>query len=197
MRLASPHGCRVCAGLARSDACPCSTHPGASGGRLAGGGEAQEAACGGSKVANPAILSRLPGPVLAVCLQDCKVSTLGRALHRLDQAQATYRAAARNKWQFAAVAKLRLSRGCEVCRKSAAIYLKIKINARRAAPLNRVCHIYSPPRSSGTPHNFRLLDRGLNIVGGPKLLKWGAYPGEGRVKSAIKSGPPLTSTTPW
>ena len=184
MRFASPHGCRVCAGLARSDACPCSTHPGASAGRLAGGGEAQEAACGGSKVANPAILSRLPGPVLAVCLQDCKVSTLGRALHRLDQAQATYRAAARNKWQFAAVAKLRLSRGCEVCRKSAAIYLKIKINARRAAPLNRVCHIYSPPRSSGTPHNFRLLDRGLNIVGGPKLLKWGAYPGEGRVKSA-------------
>ena len=197
MRFASPHGCRVCAGLARADACPCSTHPGASGGRLAGGGEAQEAACGGSKVANPAILSRLPGPVLAVCLQDCKVSTLGRALHRQDQAQATYRAAARNEWQFAAVAKLRLSRGCEVCRKSAAIYLKIKINARRAAPLNRVRHIYSPPRSSGTPHNFRLLDRGLNIVGGPKLLKWGAYPGEGRVKSAIKSGPPLTSTTPW
>ena len=132
--------------------------------QAAGGGEAQEAACGGSKVANPAILSRLPGPVLAVCLQDCKVSTLGRALHRLDQAQATYRAAARNKWQFAAVAKLRLSRGCEVCRKSAAIYLKIKINARRAAPLNRVRHIYSPPRSSGTNHNFRLLDRGLNIV---------------------------------
>ena len=33
------------------------------------------------------------------------------------------------------VAKLRFSRGCEVCRKSAAICLNIKINARRAAPL--------------------------------------------------------------
>ena len=101
-----------------------------------------------SKVANHAVLSRLPGSVLAVCLQDCKVSvsTFGRALHRLDQAQAAYRAAARNEWQLAAVAKLRLSRGCEVCRKSAAIYLKIKINARRAAPLNRVRHIYSPPQ---------------------------------------------------
>jgi len=46
-----------------------------------GGGEAQEAACGGSKVAMHAILSRLPDPVLAVRLQDCKVSTFGRALH--------------------------------------------------------------------------------------------------------------------
>ena len=48
-----------------------------------GGGEAQEAACGGSKVATPAILSRLPDPVLAVRLQDCKISTFGRALHHL------------------------------------------------------------------------------------------------------------------
>ena len=70
----------------------------------------EEAACGGSKVANPAILSRLPGPVLTVCLQYCKVSTFGRALHRLDQTQAAYRAAARHEWQLAAVAKLRLSR---------------------------------------------------------------------------------------
>ena len=38
--------------------------------------------CGGSKVAIPAILSRLPDPVLAVRLQDCcKVSPFGRALH--------------------------------------------------------------------------------------------------------------------
>ena len=48
-----------------------------------GGGEAQEAACGGGKVAIPAILTRLPDPGHAVRLQDCKVSTLGRALHRL------------------------------------------------------------------------------------------------------------------
>ena len=33
-----------------------------------------------------------------------------------------YRAAARNEWQLGAVAKLRFSRGCEVCPKSAAIY---------------------------------------------------------------------------
>ena len=48
-----------------------------------GGGEAQEAACGGGKVAIPAILTRLPGPGHAVRLQDCEVSTFGRALHRL------------------------------------------------------------------------------------------------------------------
>ena len=117
-----------------------------------------------SKVANHAILSRLPGSVLAVCLQDCKVSvsTFGRALHRLDQAQAAYRAAARNEWQLAAVAKLRLSRGCEVCRKSVAIYLNIKRNARRAAPLNRVRHIYSPPgvQARPTTFDFCVLDRG-------------------------------------
>ena len=61
-----------------------------------GGGEAQEAACGGGKVAIPAILTRLPGPGHAVRLQDCKVSTFGRALHRLDQVQAAWRAAARH-----------------------------------------------------------------------------------------------------
>ena len=77
-----------------------------------------------SKVANHAILSRLPGSVLAVCLQDCKVSvsTFGRALHRQDQAQAAYRAAARNEWQLAAVAKLRLSRGCERCAGNRPLY---------------------------------------------------------------------------
>ena len=78
-----------------------------------GGGEAQEAACGGSKVAIPAILSRLPDPVLAVRLQDCKISTFGRALPHLDQAQAACRAAARHGRQFSAVAKLRYSAyGC-------------------------------------------------------------------------------------
>ena len=97
------------AGLARADVYSCPTPPRASGGSSAGGGEAQEAACGGSKVAIPAILSRLPGPLLAVRLQDCKVSTFGRALHRLDQAQAAYRAAARHGRQFDAVAKSRLS----------------------------------------------------------------------------------------
>ena len=74
-----------------------------------GGGEAQKAACGGGKVAIYAILTRLPDPGLAVRLQDCKVSTFGRALHRLDQAQAAYRAAARHGRQFDAVAKSRLS----------------------------------------------------------------------------------------
>ena len=78
-----------------------------------GSGEAQEAACGGSKVAIPAILSRLPDPVIAVRLQDCKISTFGRALHHLDQAQAACRAAARHGRQFSAVAKLRYSAyGC-------------------------------------------------------------------------------------
>ena len=72
-----------------------------------GGGEAQEAACGGGKVAIPAILTRLPDPGHAVRLQDCKVSTFGRALHRLDQVQAAWRAAARHWWQFATVAKSR------------------------------------------------------------------------------------------
>ena len=72
-----------------------------------GGGEAQEAACCGGKVAIPAILTRLPGPGHAVRLQDCKVSTFGRALHRLDQVQAAWRAAARHWWQFAKVAKSR------------------------------------------------------------------------------------------
>ena len=154
MRFASPHGCRVCAGLARADVCPCSTHPGASGGSLAGGGEAQEAACGGSKVANPAILSRLPGPVLAVCLQDCKVSTLGRALHRLDQAQATYRAAARNEWQFAAVAKLRLSRGCEVCRKSAALFKNKNKCSASGAPESCSPYLQPPPEVQARPTTF-------------------------------------------
>ena len=50
-------------------------------------------------------LSRLPDPGLAVRLKDCKVSTFGRALHRLNQAQAAYRAAARYMGGNAAVAK--------------------------------------------------------------------------------------------
>jgi hypothetical protein len=43
-----------------------------------------------------------------------------------------YRAAARNEWQLGAVAKLRFSRGCEVCPKSAAIKNKnIMLGERR------------------------------------------------------------------
>ena len=104
---------RVCAGLARADVYSCPTPPRASGGSSVGGGGAQEAACGGSKVAIPAILSRLPDPVLAVRLQECKVSWFGRALHHLDQAQSACRAAARHGRRFSAVAKLRCSaRGC-------------------------------------------------------------------------------------
>ena len=61
-----------------------------------GGGEAQKAACGGGKDAIYAILTRLSDPGHAVRLQDCTVLTLGRALHRLDQVQATWRAAARH-----------------------------------------------------------------------------------------------------
>ena len=100
---------------------------------MKGGGEAQEAACGGSKVAIPAILSRLPDPVLAVRLQDCKVSTFGRALHHLDQAQAACCAAARHERQFSAVAKLRYSAHMAVfCRKSATIYSNLKKSARPA-----------------------------------------------------------------
>ena len=50
-----------------------------------GGGAAQEAVCGGGKVAISAFLTRLPDLGYAVRLQDRKVSTFGRALHRLDQ----------------------------------------------------------------------------------------------------------------
>ena len=61
----------------------------------------------GGEVAISAFLTRLPDPGHAVRLQDCKVSTFGRALHRLDQVQAAWRAAARHWWQFAKVAKSR------------------------------------------------------------------------------------------
>jgi len=52
-------------------------------------------------------VARLPDHGHAVRLQDCKISTFGRALHRLDQVQAAWRAAARHWWQFAKVAKSR------------------------------------------------------------------------------------------
>ena len=79
----------------------------------------QEAACSRAAAiqsrALPAILTRLPprqpDPGRAVRLQDCKVSTFGRALHRLDQVQAAWRAAAAAfvADQFAVVAKSRFS----------------------------------------------------------------------------------------
>ena len=72
-----------------------------------GGGEAQEAACCGGKVAIPAILTRLPARRALTGLQG--LDAFGRALHRLDQVQAAWRAAARHWWQFAAVAKSRFS----------------------------------------------------------------------------------------
>ena len=43
----------------------------------------------------------------AVRLQDCKVTTFGRALHRLDQVRVAWRAAERHWWQLAKVAKSR------------------------------------------------------------------------------------------
>ena len=43
----------------------------------------------------------------ALTVQDCKISTFGRALHRLDQVQAAWHAAERHWWQFAKVAKSR------------------------------------------------------------------------------------------
>ena len=61
----------------------------------------------GGEVAISTILTRLPDPGHAVRLQDCKVSTFGRALDRLDQVQAAWRAAAWYWWQFAEVAKSR------------------------------------------------------------------------------------------
>ena len=72
-----------------------------------GGVAAQEAACEGGEVAISAFLTRLPDPGRAVSLQDCKISTFGRALHRLDQVQAAWHAAERPWWQFAKVAKSR------------------------------------------------------------------------------------------
>ena len=61
----------------------------------------------GDEVAISAFLTRLPDPGHAVRLQGCKVSTFGRALHRLDQVQAAWRPATRHWWQFAKVAKSR------------------------------------------------------------------------------------------
>ena len=61
----------------------------------------------GGEVAISAFLTRFPDPGHAVRLQDCKVSTFGRALHHLNQVQAAWRAAARHWWQFAKVAKSR------------------------------------------------------------------------------------------
>ena len=72
-----------------------------------GGVAAQEAACEGGEVAISAFLTRLPDPGHAVSLQDCKISTFDRALHRLDQVQAAWHAAERHWWQFAKVAKSR------------------------------------------------------------------------------------------
>ena len=117
---------RVCAGLARADVHSCPTPPTPpreSSGSSVGGGEAQEAACGGSKVAIHAILSRLPDPVLAVRLQDCKVSTFGRALHHTWTPSAGSVPGIFCERQFSAVAKLRCSaHGCVLPRESATIY---------------------------------------------------------------------------
>ena len=73
----------MCAGLARADVKVRALRTlGRATAACRGGGEAQEAACGGSKVAIPAILTRLPDPGGAPCAysEDCKVSTFGRAL---------------------------------------------------------------------------------------------------------------------
>ena len=59
------------------------------------------------EVAISAFLTRFPDLGHAVRLQDCKVSTFGRALHHLNQVQAAWRAAARHWWQFTKVAKSR------------------------------------------------------------------------------------------
>ena len=63
-----------------------------------GGGAAQEAACGGGKVAISAFLTRLPDLGYAVRLQDCRVSTFGRAPRHPDQVKAAWWAAARRWW---------------------------------------------------------------------------------------------------
>ena len=122
-----------------------------------GGGEAQEAACGGGKVAIPAILTRLPDPGHAVRLQDCKVSTFGRALHHLDQAQAACRAAARHGPMGGSFPR---SQSCDIprmavfCRKSTTIYSNLKKNARPAVFLNRTHQLYNTLGSQGQPKPF-------------------------------------------
>ena len=97
----------MCAGLARADVSPWPTHLEATNGSLAGRRGGTGSRVQGGKVAIFAILTRLPDPGHAVRLQDCKVSTFGRALHRLEQVQAAWRAASRHWWQFAKVAKSR------------------------------------------------------------------------------------------
>ena len=94
--------------MAEADVSPCRTvHPRASNGSLAGRRSGTGSRVCGGEVAISTILTRLPDPGHAVRLQDCKVSTFGRALHRLDQVQAAWRAAARHWWQSAKVAKSR------------------------------------------------------------------------------------------
>ena len=77
---------------------------------------------------------------LAVRLHDCKISTFGRALHHLDQAQAACRAAARHGPMGGSFPR---SQSCDIprmavfCRKSTTIYSNLKKNARPAVFLNR------------------------------------------------------------
>ena len=79
----------------------------ASNGSLAGRRGGKGSRVRGGEVAISAFLTRLPDPGHAVSLQDFKISTFDRALHRLDQVQAAWHAAERHWWQFAKVAKSR------------------------------------------------------------------------------------------
>jgi hypothetical protein len=142
-------------------------YPGASGGSLAGGGEAQEAACGGSTKLRTLRFCRVcqaPCSPCAYRIARSRRSAVPYTAWTRRRPRTRYRAAARNEWQFAAVAKLRLSRGCECAGNRPLHTLKNK-NKCSASGAPESCSPYlPPPRSPGTAHNFRLLDRGLNIV---------------------------------
>ena len=125
-----------------------------------GGGEAQEAACGGSKVAIPAILSRLPDPVLAVRLQDGRsrrsavpYTTWTKRRQRAGQPRDMGGSFPRSQ-------SCDIPRMAVFCRKSTTLYSNLKKNARPAVFLNRTHQLYNALGSQGQPtQNFRLLDR--------------------------------------
>ena len=87
-------------------------------------------------------------------LQDCKVSTFGRALHHLDQAQAACRAAAQHGRSFLRSQSCDIPRMAVFCRKSATIYSNLKENARPAVFLNRTRQLYNTLGSQGQPKAF-------------------------------------------
>ena len=114
------------------------------------------AACGGSKVAIPAILSRLPDPVLAVRLQD------GRS-RRSAVPYTTWTKSRQRAGQPRDMGgSFPRSQSCDIprrimavfCRKSTTLYSNLKKNARPAVFLNHTHQLYNALGSQGQPKTF-------------------------------------------